>query len=494
MIMRLMRKYFGYWVFAILLVTLSIGLVSGGMQKYGNSDSIMVVNGEGIKYDRFAALLQSATEDERSRKGHELSDLDLAKLRRDILEQMTNETLAIQGLKKLNMEMSVDEIQQTLLSLPNFKDDKGNYDPKKYENYLMQQSQRGQSVAQIEDNIQRSLTISKAQTFWRNSAKVTPAEVAEGLTQMHRKAKAKVIVWNFKDLQKLQTPTDEELHSYYSTNRSRWVKAEQVKARHILIKADALVGTATAKAKADELYKKAKAGEDFAKLATANSQDEGSAKKGGDLGYFNKGDMVPEFEASAFKLKVGEIGEPVLSKFGWHIIKVEGKKPGFEPTYENSKDKVKDALTEDMARKQARQESTLVASALSEGKDIVTASKNLKGVLKETPWFKIEDKAILPGIGDTTQLADALLSLEKGQSMQSPASLEKGIVIGTLTDEQAGPVTTDAAKLASRRSQVMNRLHNEKTNALYDGWLKSLKASAKIEDRYEAFYGGKKTN
>jgi len=90
MIMRLMRKYFGYWVFAILLVTLSIGLVSGGMQKYGHSDAIAVVNGESIKYDRFAALVQASTEDERNRKGKELSDLDLAKLRHEILDQMVN--------------------------------------------------------------------------------------------------------------------------------------------------------------------------------------------------------------------------------------------------------------------------------------------------------------------------------------------------------------------------------------------------------------------
>ena len=493
MIMRLMRKYFGYWVFAILLVVLSIGLVSGGLSRGGHQDAIAVVNGDSVPYARYSTIIRSAEDEERSRKGKDLSDFDLAKLRKDTLDQMVNETLSLQGLKKLNLEMRDEEIQQTLVGLPIFKDEKtGAYSEQKYQNYLREQMSRGQNVEEIEDNIRRSLTLNKAQTFWRNAARVTPAEIEQGLAQIHRKAKAKLIVWNFKDLQKAQSPTDEEMHSYYSTNRSRWVKPEQLKARHILIKADALVGTGVAKAKADELYKKAKAGEDFAKLATANSQDEGTAKKGGDLGYFNKGDMVPEFEAKAFSMKVGEIGEPVLSKFGWHIIKVEGKKAGFEPTFENSKDKVKDGLTDDMARKQARSEASQVLTDLDAGKDLATAAKGLKGQLKETGWFKLEDKALLSGLGDTTQLADSLLNLEKGQSMSSPASLEKGTVIGTLTDEQAGEITKDATKLASRKAEVSSRLRSEKAAALYDGWLKGLRAEAKIEDRSDVFYGGAK--
>src|SRR5580692_4275343 len=99
MIMRLMRKYFGYWVFAILLVTLSIGLVSGGLQKYGHSDAIAVVNGDDIKYDRFSKVMQSAEEDERGRKGRDLSEIELYKLRHDTLDELVNETLALQGLK-----------------------------------------------------------------------------------------------------------------------------------------------------------------------------------------------------------------------------------------------------------------------------------------------------------------------------------------------------------------------------------------------------------
>jgi parvulin-like peptidyl-prolyl isomerase len=86
--------------------------------------------------------------------------------------------------------------------------------------------------------------------------------------------------------------------------------------------------TGTAKKKADELYTKAAAGEDFAKLAKQYSQDPGSAANGGDLGYFAKGKMVPAFEEAAFALKVGEISKPVRTVYGYHIIKVTDKKDG----------------------------------------------------------------------------------------------------------------------------------------------------------------------
>lgn len=88
----------------------------------------------------------------------------------------------------------------------------------------------------------------------------------------------------------------------------------QVEASHILVSDEK---------KAKELHGKVKAGEDFAKIAKENSIDTGSAKKGGSLGFFPRGMMVPEFEKVAFAMKVGEISEPVQSQFGYHIIKID---------------------------------------------------------------------------------------------------------------------------------------------------------------------------
>ncbi|MFZ5392354.1 MAG: peptidylprolyl isomerase [Patescibacteria group bacterium] len=104
---------------------------------------------------------------------------------------------------------------------------------------------------------------------------------------------------------------------------------EKVSAKHILISADQSASeedVAKAKEKAMEVIKKLKEGGDFAALAKEYSNDPSVSQNGGDLGYFSRGMMVPEFEKAAFALEKGQISEPVKTDFGWHIIKVEDKK------------------------------------------------------------------------------------------------------------------------------------------------------------------------
>ncbi|MFG1461509.1 peptidylprolyl isomerase [Xanthobacter sp. DSM 24535] len=103
----------------------------------------------------------------------------------------------------------------------------------------------------------------------------------------------------------------------------------EVHARHILVDTEA---------KAKEIAAKARAGEDFAKLAKENSKD--SAEDGGDLGYFTKEQMVPEFADAAFKLEKGQISDPVKSQFGWHVIKLEDKRTKPVPTFEQVSDQI----------------------------------------------------------------------------------------------------------------------------------------------------------
>ena len=103
----------------------------------------------------------------------------------------------------------------------------------------------------------------------------------------------------------------------------------EIHARHILVPTEAEAKAALARVKA---------GEDFAKVADEVSKDPGS--QGGDLGWFTKDKMVPEFAAAAFKMEPGQISEPVKSEFGWHVIKVEGKREKAFPPFEQVKDQV----------------------------------------------------------------------------------------------------------------------------------------------------------
>jgi len=124
------------------------------------------------------------------------------------------------------------------------------------------------------------------------------------------------------------TVSDAEIQKAYADNAKQY---EQVKARHILIapkgspaaQAGKELTDEQAKAKAEDLRKQIVAGANFDELAKKESDDTGSGARGGDLGSFSRGQMVPEFEEAAFKAKVGEVTPVVKTQFGYHIIKVE---------------------------------------------------------------------------------------------------------------------------------------------------------------------------
>ncbi|WHX67312.1 peptidylprolyl isomerase [Peribacillus frigoritolerans] len=131
------------------------------------------------------------------------------------------------------------------------------------------------------------------------------------------------------------TVTDDEISTYFEDNKDTFAQAEQVEASHILVEDEK-----TAKKVAKELA----AGGDFAKLAAEYSTDTETADNGGSLGYFGKGDMVEEFENVAFDLDINKVSDPVKTEYGYHIIKVTGKKEAKKANLEDSKEVIKETL------------------------------------------------------------------------------------------------------------------------------------------------------
>jgi len=137
--------------------------------------------------------------------------------------------------------------------------------------------------------------------------------------------------------------SDADITAYLNKNHATLDTAAQVRAKHILV---ANLPTA------QQVEQKLKSGGDFAALAKQYSTDPSSKDKGGELGFFGKGQMVPAFQQAAFSQAIGAVGAPVKSPFGYHIIVVEEKKPAQVATLENSRDKIKALLTQQQEQQQ----------------------------------------------------------------------------------------------------------------------------------------------
>jgi peptidyl-prolyl cis-trans isomerase C len=158
----------------------------------------------------------------------------------------------------------------------------------------------------------------------KDKAADTP-EFAKQMTYYHDK----ILMENLMSAAAKTGVTDEAMKKVYDEAAKAQKPETEVHARHILVATED---------EAKAALKRVRDGEDFAKVATELSKDPGS--EGGDLGFFTKEKMVPEFAEAAFKLDVGQISEPIKSQFGWHIIKVEGKREKPFPSFDQVKDQV----------------------------------------------------------------------------------------------------------------------------------------------------------
>ncbi len=134
-----------------------------------------------------------------------------------------------------------------------------------------------------------------------------------------------------KEIEDKAKVSDADVRKYYDTHKAEMTQGGQIRASHILVKSEE---------EANAILQQIKKGGDFAKLAKEKSIDKASGANGGDVGFFSRGQMVPEFENAAAKLNVGEVGGPVKTRFGYHIIKVTGTKEGQVMEF----DKIKDML------------------------------------------------------------------------------------------------------------------------------------------------------
>jgi peptidyl-prolyl cis-trans isomerase D len=230
--------------------------------------------------------------------------------------------------------------------------------------------------------------------------------------------------------------SDTEVLGYYDTHRGEFRVEEQVCARHILIKVRAEEGAdghteAEGLALAQGLAAELQGGADFAQLATARSEDRGSAERGGDLGCFPRGRMVPAFDEAVFALSPGELSDPVRSGFGFHLINVLSRTDeGTEPL-----DAVRERIRQIVEQRDLQ---ALIRERLGVVEDALANDRQLETVAADLGLAVTRSAPLRPGSGSeplvSERLVSRIFSLNKGETAREPFAVPRGIAFVRLED------------------------------------------------------------
>ncbi len=282
------------------------------------------------------------------------------------------------------------------------------------------------------------------------------------------------------------TVTDQDLQAYYDQHRDEYRVPEQVKVSHILIKIPLPApgakedekAVADVRAKAEDVLKQLKAGGDFAKLAEKYSDDLGSAKVGGELGWIGRGRTVPEFEKAAFSLGKGQTSDPVKSSYGFHIIRVEDKQQAHLKTLAEVKSEIEEKVKQEKtAHATEAAANALLSQARTDGFDKAAAAKGLAAVT--TDFFSRSDN--LPGLAANPQFMEAVFN-ETEKAPPDVVQIPQGYVVFQLLGIKP-PATPTFEEV---RSRVESEFKNERAGFLLQ------KKTQELSDRAKAGHDLKK--
>ncbi len=277
------------------------------------------------------------------------------------------------------------------------------------------------------------------------------------------------------------TVSDQDLQAYYDQHRDEFRAPEQVKVSHILIKTplpapgekEDQKAIADARAKAEDVLKQVKAGGDFAKLAEKYSDDPGSAKAGGELGWIGRGRTVPEFEKAAFSLGKGQTSDLVKSSYGFHIIRVEDKQAAHLKTLAEVKSEIEEKVKQQkVARATEAAANALLSQARTAGFDAAAAAKGQAVITTE--FFTRTDA--LPGLSANPQFMDSVFN-EAEKSPPDVVQVPQGFVVFQLLAIKP-PATPTFEEI---RSKVEGQFKNERASFLLQQKTQELSDRAKAE-------------
>jgi peptidyl-prolyl cis-trans isomerase D len=471
------------WSLAIVVVSFILLYIPSFLREPGtgpgNSSVVATVEGREITAARFRRVYQQQIQAYRQAYGTNMDERLLKQLGMEqrIVQQMIDEEAALAQAHRLGISASDAEVQQRILSLPAFQENGQFIGDVRYRQLLNMQNPP-MRPDEFEEQVRRGITLEKLQAaltdwitvsnteieqeFRRRNEKVKLAVVSfpaekfrEGITasdgevasyfEQHKsdykipeKRKVRYALVDMQALRNGIAVSPQDVQRYYDENEQQYSTPEQVRASHILLKTEGK-DDAAVKKQADDLLAKIKAGGDFAQLATKFSEDEGSKTKGGDLDYFGKGQMVPEFDKVAFSLEPGQISDVVKSQFGYHIIKVTDKKPATKRTLEEVRPQIEDQIKWDRAQAEAERIADDVAGKMKKPEDFDAVARPRGLTVNESPFFSKDEP--IPGIGMAPAVGERAFSMDAGE-VSDAIRTQQGFVFITVTGTQESKIPT----------------------------------------------------
>jgi peptidyl-prolyl cis-trans isomerase D len=512
----------------LLLGALFIAFAFFGLNSYFTSNAKTYaadVNGVEITIPEY----QRAYQQMRSRMQRMMGEaynpamIDEDALKKSALQELIREQLILQEANDDGYAISKQLVAAQVNAVPAFKSEDGKFSVEKYRQVLQQQ---GMSPAEFEWRLSRELMVNQVVNGIAQTAGVSRKDLENVYnlqTQQRRfsylelpvqdsadkveisnddieqyytahagdfmtpeRVKIQYVELKADELQVPSEPDDETLHALYDEHSDRYVTPEERRARHILVSVPPDAGEDAekqAREKAESLLARLDKGESFEKLAKEASDDPGSASKGGDLGFFSRGVMTPEFETAAFALEKGERSGIVKSAFGFHIIEVTDIKPQHAKPFDEVRDElVKEYKTQERRDLFSDKSETLANKAFEQPDTLQGAADALGLEIETSDWLT---KSGGPGIGQNEMVVNAAFQedvLERGNNSEPVELGDNHIVVLRISEHQAAekqPLDKVKDKVTA---EVRDMKARELTSTLGASLLKELKSGKSLAD------------
>ncbi len=404
-------------LWTLVFVFVSFIFFSWGM-KFSGSDRqdpniLAKIGEETVTYAEFNKTYQPAVERLYKMKDENPTSEEIKKLKEEVLDNLVDEAILRQTASNLGLTVHEDELMGVLQRQNAFQDENGKFDKKKYYQVL---EANQLTPEQFESSQKDQLLLQKIRTVLMDGVLFTPDDVKNFAVFLNRDLKASYVSMDVSEYEKKISPSDSDLQSYYQANKSRYDHPERAKIQHVLLSLqgnESLQDQDKAKNSLEDYRKQILSKKStFKEIAKKYSQDGGSKDKGGDLGWISRnslGQDLKDFEQAVFKLKKGEISQPLKTKYGYHIVQLEDREGEYKSTFTEVRSKVLAQYQKEKAAQKVLALSEQLAEKLKNKEPMEKAAAALGLTVSETTWFNRSSG--IPKLKDSKDLSEELADL-----------------------------------------------------------------------------------